>query len=181
MCYLDDQISSWTFDKYRYRYEIRKLRSRVTISHSWKSLVGKLDGTIRVPWESSRSRYTDLLLLNNSALTSTTCLSTLPFAHRCFSPSAIRRISGWKQGKEGIDGKTLVLSTRESNNRCTRNVFENFSFLNIIIFQRSLSPFRPIRIIFLLFSGKKEDISVNRKWKGSLNIFLVCVKMFLNI
>lgn len=171
MCYLNDQISSWTFDKYRYRYEIRKLRSRVTISHSWKSLVGKLDGTIRVPWESSRSRYTDLLLLNNSALTSTTCLSTLPFAHRCFSPSAIRGISGWKQGKEGIDGKTLVLSTRESNNRCTRNVFENFSFFNIIIFQWSLSPFRPIRIIFLLFSGKKEDVSVNRKWKGSLNIF----------
>lgn len=49
----------------------------------------------------------------------------------------------------------------------------------ILLFFNDL--FRPIRIIFLLFSGKKEDVSVNRKWKGSLNIFLVCVKMFLNI
>lgn len=93
--HLDDEISC----RASIDIEIRKLRSRVTISHSWKSLVGKLDGTIRVPWESSRSRYTDLLLLNNSVLTSTTCLSTLPFAHRCFSPSAIRRISGWKTGE----------------------------------------------------------------------------------
>lgn len=148
-----------TFDKYRYRYEIRKPRSRVTISHSWKSLVGMLDGTIWVLWESSRSRYTDLLLLNNSALTSTTCLSTLPFAHRCFPPSAIRGVQGWwKQGEQGIDGKTLVLSTRESYNRCTRRVFlENFlspSLILLFFYNDLFFLFNPIRIIFLLFSSK---------------------------
>lgn len=121
--------------------------------------MGMLDGTIRVPWESSRSRYTDLLLLNNSALTSTTCLSTLPFAHRCFPPSAIRGVQGWwKQGEQGIDGKTLVLSTRESYNRCTRRVFlENFlspSLILLFFYNDLFFLSNPIRIIFLLFSSK---------------------------
>lgn len=133
-----------------------------------------LDGTIRVPWESSRSRYTDLLLLNNSALTSTTCLSTLPFAHRCFPPSAIRGVQGWwKQGEQGIDGKTLVLSTRESYNRCTRRVFlENFlspSLILLFFYNDLFFLSNPIRIIFLLFSSKQKE---NENVFEYLGIFL---------
>lgn len=126
--HLDDQISSWTFDKYRYRYEIRKLRSRVTISHSWKSLVGKLDGTIRVPWESSRSRYTDLLLLNNSALTSTTLTSISP---PCPLPTVAFHPLPFGEYRDGNRGKRESMEKHSFSRRVNPTIGAQGTFSKI--------------------------------------------------
>lgn len=96
------------FDKHRYRYG--KFANYVLGSQY--RIAGKLGGLnemIRVSWELSRSRYTDVfhVLLNNSALTSTA--SRQPsLCPCCFAPSAIWGISGQKRGKGRIDGKTFI-------------------------------------------------------------------------
>lgn len=96
------------FDKHRYRYG--KFANYVLgPQYRIAGKFGGLNEMIRVSWELSRSRYTDVfyVLLNNSALTSTA--SRQPsLCPCCFAPSAIWGISGQKRGKGRIDGKTFI-------------------------------------------------------------------------
>lgn len=125
------------FDKHRYRYG--KFANYV-LGPQYR-IAGKLGGLnemIRVSWELSRSRYTDVfyVLLNNSALTSTA--SRQPsLCPCCFAPSAIWGISGQKRGKGRIDGKTFIarrVNVTHANIPAFTSHAENFASCTYITF-----------------------------------------------